>query len=161
VRDLAATSGGYHGSATTVEVRSGRDGSLIRQFSIGSEFWEPMTVIGDIDGDGTSDLAVRVAVGGVLVFSANTGTVLRSISAPVGFSNDLVFGSSIGSFTSITGEPLLIGSTSAPPNGLGRVDVISSENGTIIHTVTRPSFATWGFGSRAIQTADLNRDGVS
>lgn len=142
IRDLIITAiHAFPDNGHSLSLRRGVDGSLIRAFGPQFPFGEVLEVLGDIDGDGTEDLAIGLpaatnqlgeATGSVTVVSLATGSVLWTI---FGEAPGEGFGVSLGALDDITGDgvPDLIVGTSG--GGVARVLSGAPLPGGLAHSV--------------------------
>lgn len=116
----------YAGLGTQTVILSGADGTTLRTLIAGELFSrKSLAVIGDLDGDGTSEIACGLTTGTlsgeVRIFSGQSGVELMSLADPDGTSS---FGFSIASPGDVNGDGLAELAVGAP-----RYDSIYADHG--------------------------------
>ncbi|MCB9831800.1 MAG: FG-GAP repeat protein [Planctomycetes bacterium] len=163
---------------TKVYVRSGLDGSLLHEFSgavTGDEYGQSVASAGDVNGDGFDDFLVG---GGpftasipsprfVELRSGSDGSLLYGYSDPPGTK---LYGAAVAGVGDIDGDgrpDFAIGDPTAfapsdPLCCLGRVDLHSGNDGSLIYSLQPPSMTLNSrFGSALTALGDLNLDGFA
>jgi hypothetical protein len=158
-------------NAGRAEVRSGADGSLLQSF-VGDAAFDQLgfavAFVGDVDGDGVSDLAVGAPfhdagasnAGLVRVHSGATGALLLTLHG--GAAGDR-FGSALSGAGDIDGDgvpDLIVGAPGAdgPDTDCGRVTAHSGADGSVLLSFTHPGNGA-SFGT-AVAAGDIDADGV-
>jgi hypothetical protein len=132
------------------------------------DFGYAVAALADLNGDGRPEVAVGqggadTTAGGVRVYDLASGTVLHSLTQPVGTSN---YGFSLSSVPDIDGDgvgDLIIGAP-AIPSVLpvffnSRIDVISGQTGALIVSAsTVPAIEQLGYDVAGLD--DVNGDGT-
>lgn len=141
-------------------LRSGKDGSVIHQWSGGGSdfFGDAVAGLGDINGDSFPDVAVSASIefgaawqGGVVyLFDGASGGVVRTYQ---GTSFNAQMGNWIAGGKDLSGDgvPDLTISTVAQ----NRVDVYSGTSGALLYSLSTPG----GFGSHVDFSDDVDGDG--
>lgn len=160
--------------AGAVEVRSGADGSLLRQLtspspSTGARFGQSVTRIGDVDGDGTQDVLTGER-GRAYLFSGATGAIIRQLANPTG-NDEAEFGGAVAGAGDVDDDGQADIFVSAPTEDVenpfgpgiildaGRAYVFSSATGAAIRQVDSMLPTTDGeFGAVATRIGDVNDD---
>src|SRR3989304_5363553 len=151
----------------------------------GAEFGSSMAFVGDINGDGVTDLLVGApkqdvglcqigdttgcSVGQAFVFSSATGALLRTLSHPIPHSSSF-FGSAVASIGDINGDSIPDFVVGVPGNGLGvfvasYVFVFSGADGSVLLTLNDPNSLEVEdergstFGSVVVSLDDVNGGG--
>ncbi len=144
---------------TEIYVLSGRDGSILFKirFSKDPGIAEKIARVGDLDGDGVSDILTSVDEGpldkGVIfLFSGKGGRLLRSW---VGDKKWGCLGVSLRGMGDVDGDG--VGDFIAGSLG-GYARVYSGKSGKLIYNVEGNSY--FGFGQHVGCLGDVNRDGV-
>jgi hypothetical protein len=146
-------------------VLSGRTGQLIRRIQgPGEDFGYSVCGAGDVDGDGTPDLAVGApgsssAQGQVLLFSGRTFALLLNAQ---GWQTNESFGTSLAGGGDVNGDgtpDLVVGAPGAQANGIasGRTAVLSGRDLSTLF-----SFVGWpasNIGRSVALLRDVNDDG--
>ena len=141
---------------------SGRNGVTLFELSTG---WV-VAPVGDIDGDGVSDLASSApdgprTRGSVFLHSGRTGAILYELRAPKDFPDPSIFGSSIAGVGDVDDDgsaDFVVGSEMVGLNGPGSVDLYSGIRGTWL-TRVRGSDPEGRFGWSLAPIGDLDGDG--
>ncbi len=135
-------------------------------------FGEALASVGDIDGDGVSDLAFsailhdngrNTEVGRVYLYSARDGHLLYTLDGE--FADDM-FGESISGLGDINGDgraDFVVGAWRADHDRLtdaGKVYVYSGGDGKLIYSINGPHADEW-FGTTTAALGDVNGDGIS
>jgi hypothetical protein len=151
-------------------VYSGFDGSSIRVHSPSSQFAPARQVagVGDLNGDGVPDYAAgspdtpavppHPKLGHVRVFSGLDGSVLHEFEGPVPGS---LLGWAVDSAGDVDGDGLpdiLIGSAGGQLNAIGRVDIYSGSDWSLLQTFPGGSEVD-SFGKSVAGVGDTNGDG--
>ncbi|MGE0144550.1 MAG: FG-GAP repeat domain-containing protein [Planctomycetota bacterium] len=101
--DVVATAPGVNGAASAVHVLSGLDGTSLRVMNnpvANSGFGSAAAGIGDVDSDGTEDIAIGASLTSrVFVYSGSTGALLRTIT-----STEPNFGSAVSAAGDVDGD---------------------------------------------------------
>jgi FG-GAP repeat protein len=142
----------------------------------GGKFGQAVVSMGDVDGDGVSDLAVAApfrevaddAEGEIYLFSGKTGSLIRHFFDRTPTIELAQFGYAMAPLGDVNGDgipDLLISAPYKPVNGIfqvGEVYEISGAHGALIRTIDAPtSAATAHFGFSVAAVGDLNHDGVT
>lgn len=143
-------------------VISGADGMLIREH-VSPNAWSPFTSagsVGDLDGDGEADYAVRqpTLMGGIYVYSAATGALLRIFAdTPV---SEFVSASSPGDLD-LDGIPdtLTVERISVGPSSRSRLSLRSGATGAVQTSVTTDVHGEF-FGTHLSSRGDFDGDGM-
>lgn len=184
LRDVVVTAGEKSSSEKTViEIRSGKDGKVLKSFSYDGFYYE-LAQIGDVDGDGTKD----IALGGylpeedgdddsvvdddvipspdepdyqVIVISPQTGEKIWERCCVEG---EKEFGAALSGAVDYDedGVPdVIVGSPFPSEEELlpGKVHVVSGPSGETFLTYEAPQNATESFGDSVAQADDLDGDG--
>ncbi|MEM1013323.1 MAG: dockerin type I domain-containing protein [Planctomycetota bacterium] len=147
-------------------VFSGLDGSLIHDFegsTSGDQFGYSVAGLGDLNGDGRSDLAIGAVDangfdGTVRVHSGLTGNVLFEVDGLVSSTEGLGFSLSAAGDVNNDGTPdLVIGAVYAN-NSTGRARVVSGIDGSTLYTYDGPSLGAF-FGASVSAAGDVDDDG--
>ena len=134
--------------------------------------------VGDLNGDGTADLAVgapgdtlnqRPEAGRVYLYSGRDGSRLRAVAAPTPQAGGR-FGQSVAVPGDVNGDgtpDLAIGAPGRRADGrdrMGQAYVVSGASGEVLHTLPAPppeGRRGWGFGAFLTAPGDLTDDGIS
>jgi len=164
VRDVAA--GGVSAGKGLVRFLSGATGAKLRDVPSptgSATFGLCMAALGDVDGDGRSDLAVGSQSGSdaVHVLSGDDGAVLLSIPAPAVGQN---FGWAVGAAGDLDGDgvpDVLVGAGNATVGGVngGAARAYSGATGALLLQVGGLA-AGDSAGSSVAGAGDVNGDGV-
>ncbi|MCP3915414.1 MAG: hypothetical protein GY711_07655 [bacterium] len=156
-------------------VYSGADGTLIWQLSTGNPgvdlFGRTVAGLGDVDGDGHSDVAVGAIVGGptpnsfpgqVRVFSGASGQLLYFLQ---GVSDGVQFGAGLCATGDVNGDDRADFAVASPfelvPGvGFGRVRLYSGATADVLRTYEGSSSAH-DFGRALASSGDFDGDGNS
>lgn len=164
--------------AGRVYVVSGADGRILRtlhspNLQSSSHFGESLAGVGDVDGDGTEDIAVgapgertgqQSADGRAYLFSGDDGELIRSVASSGteggGFARFLA---GVGDVSGDGSADLLVGAPSEPAGGTagaGRAYLISGADGRVLQVFETPDPSEQGhFGSAVLGGMDLDGDG--
>ncbi|KAA3608686.1 MAG: hypothetical protein DWQ01_11315 [Planctomycetota bacterium] len=151
-------------------VFSGKDGSLLHeftgQFSDEFEFGVPLSGVGDINLDGHDDFMIsatradygEIDSGSVFLYSGKDGSLIFRIDGAYRGGH---FGSSMDwvrdlNFDNI--QDLVLGSTESPVD-LGRVEIRSGLDGSLIHTLIGIEVNA-GFGQAVANLGDIEGNGL-
>jgi len=170
VVDAATTHDGPAGiDSGVVRVRSGRTGRIRREWfgtRPGEQFGAPLQTLGDIDGDGVSDLGIAAnrflaGPGRVEIRSTRSGRLLHEFQ---GRNANDGYGERMRDVGDIDGDEVPDVAIAAPRDlvaGLaaGRVEVRSGADGRIIHEWTGTGAAD-RFGRVLVAPGDLNGDEI-
>jgi len=173
IPDVLIGDGGGYG---TVSIYSGADGTLIRQFTdptgsrYGTGFASSVSAIGDVTGDGISEVLVGAPrynydvnlgnyrnIGRAYLFNGKTG---QEIYWYQGLADESWFGLAVSGAGDVNGDSIPDFMVAAPyyDNYTGYVDVYSGANGAILKRFSRSrSFTQMGYSLSAV--GDLNGDG--
>ncbi|NOT54518.1 MAG: hypothetical protein HOP18_07930 [Deltaproteobacteria bacterium] len=154
-------------------VFSGKDGKLVYslqppKLQNGAGFGWASASVGDITGDGVSDMAIgafaQENIGYVYLFNGSDGKILRTIAPPAGC---LSFGWSLDTAGDINKDgvaDLIIGApyTTVGENTVqGRVFVFSGKDDALLMTLEHPQpMAGAVFGWHVVGVGDQDKDGV-
>ncbi|MEO8673241.1 MAG: FG-GAP-like repeat-containing protein [Tahibacter sp.] len=145
----------------TARVYSGRDGAplltLTPPTTNSGSFGFAVAGLGDVNGDGRSDLLVTAQSGSgeAWVFSGANGTVLYHVAQTAGTR----FGSGAGRIPDIDGDGITDFAIGASGDGVGTVFVYSGHNGSLLFSATGDS-GGGDFGTFFVSDAgDTNADG--
>ncbi len=159
----------YNGTmfaAGLVQVRSGASGAVLNQWLGTSQFQvlgKKLAALGDVDGDGSGDLAFcdapipvfNPALPTLYVASGATGNLLYTWSSLTNLGGVV----DLGRVRDVTGdgkdEILLSHSTAS---SVARVSVLSGASGSLLFQTTQPSGTNFGY--EASGAGDLNGDGL-
>ncbi|HKB14683.1 MAG TPA: integrin alpha, partial [Planctomycetota bacterium] len=149
-----------------VTVFSGSDGSVLRNWIDlpWTRFGSAVAGAGDVDGDGTPDVAVGAPMGGlpwngeVRIYSGSTGTLLRGIPGTAGS-----FGTAVARAGDVNGDgipDLLVGDPQNMAGGpvAGQARVYSGANGAILYSWNGPGLQA-AFGTSVAGGGDVDGDG--
>ncbi|MEM7199661.1 MAG: FG-GAP-like repeat-containing protein [Planctomycetota bacterium] len=169
--DVIAGAPGSPGVAGYALLMSGADGSVlgtVQQGGGADQFGFAVAGVGDVDGDGTPDVAVSAIgddeagtnAGAVYVLSGGGGSVLTKL---LGLAAGDGMGSALGNVGDVTGDgvaELVVGASSAGPSGGGMAYVFDlTAPSTPLHTLT-PDATAVNFGHFfADSPGDVNLDG--
>lgn len=166
------------GKAGRAYVLSGADGRVLRTLRSpnpqeGGFFGESVAGIGDVDGDGTGEVAVgapaeragRSSAGGrVYLFDGESGELLRSATSPA--AEGAQFGRFLDGVGDVSGDgsaDLLIGAPGEPVDGTaaaGRAYLVSGADGAVLRAFSTPRPSRAGrFGNTVVGGGDLDGDG--
>ena len=153
-----------------VYIFSGKDGSVIRTLNdpprggdeAGALFGSALANAGDVDSDGTTDLAVGApGEGRVYVFSGKTGSLLYSIISPT---NDAIpsFGAAVGGgqdYNKDRKPDILVGAPSAS-SSRGAAYIYNGLNGVLIRKLKSPVARQINakFGAAIYASTDISGD---
>jgi len=156
-------------------VFSGKTGKMLYTLQAprrqsGAGFGWAVAALGDLTGDGISELAVGAFAqegrGRVFVFNGQTGKLLRTLAPPSPV-DSVAFGWSVAAAGDLDqdGAPdILVGAPYTPVGARsvqGRVFAFSGRTGELLYALTDPfPRAGEGFGWRVASGGDLNEDGV-
>jgi len=159
------------GSVDYLEIRSGRDASVILRLDEGGAslpFFGKLKVVGDVNGDGFDDLIngsshddrTGTSRGRVMVISGRNGKILFDKSGPP----NSEFGTSLAGVGDIDGDgcdDFLVGAPFDKHlfNDIGEVVLFSGRAGNILK-VFRGDRAGDGFGNPIAFAGDVNGDGT-
>ncbi|MCU0611567.1 MAG: integrin alpha [Candidatus Eisenbacteria bacterium] len=156
---------------------SGQAGALLITLMSPNEchhgcFGAAVAAVGDVEGDGYSDVVVGapgelVNHGGAYVFNGQSGALLCALSSP-GERGDGRFGHSVSGVGDVDGDGSPEIAVGAPwedpgssPLGAGRAYVLSCLTGAPIHSFVSPNEEAFGyFGYSVSGSADVDQDGV-
>lgn len=135
---------------------------LLKGLSPGDQFGLAIALIGDIDGDGVSDLAIGAPSifgnGSVFLVSSSTGNVLRRIDGPVprgGFGFAIALAGDINA----DGLPDILVGAPGPRGTGGSAYLVSTRTGAILRTYSAStSFDLFGWS--VANPADVDGDGI-
>ncbi|HVM15090.1 MAG TPA: integrin alpha [Egibacteraceae bacterium] len=156
-----------------VYVVSGATGAILHDIADpaggGSNFGFSVAGIGDVDGDGVSDLAVGApsasgpAAGRVLLFSGATGGLLRQLTPATG--DRPAFGHSVAGAGDLSGDgvPDVVVAAPAVTPGLAAVVAFSGADGAQLWSRLEPTVPAEErtFGQTVVITPDVSGDGVA
>ena len=149
------------GDNPTAQVFSGADGSIIHNFAAPDSLGFSGNGIGDLNGDGVSDLLIgnpfSLPGGSVLIFSGSDGSQIRELR---GVGSDLeAFGSSVDAAGDVNGDGVPDVVVSAP--GTGFAFVYSGSDGSLLHSF-EVNFDSRFFDALPVSGAgDVNGDGFA
>jgi hypothetical protein len=156
----------FPGGSGVVEIRSGLDGSVLLLIELsahgGLTAASELAVVGDLDGDGKSELAVGVhEQGPVGAFSLADGSPVLSLSIP---SDDGSFGSQVGGLGDVDGDGIPDLYAGGPEDSqwesaVGRVTVFRGSDGAPLWTVEGDVPGDF-FASDLDAVGDLDGDGA-
>jgi hypothetical protein len=175
--DIAIGAEGDIFSATAmpfVEVRSGASGAVLRTLAgpTGSRFGDDIDAIGDWDGDGRNELIVSAKnadfhgtdSGRVYVFSGDP-----SVSAPLyvidGPGASDYYGNAVAAAGDVDADGVLdfmasyIGYDSGAFQRIGRVEIFSGSDGSLVRAIDGPLQSFAGFGVAIANVGDVDGDG--
>ena len=158
-------------------VFSGKDGSVLFTLSDptseeNGKMGAAVTGLGDVDGDGVSDVAVGVPgkdiggedgipnVGLVYLFSGRTGALVRTLNHPDqgGTEAGAALGSALANAGDVDGDGISDVLAGAP--GEGHVFVFSGKTGNLLFDIASPvTEDLHSFGAAVAGGKDFNRDG--
>src|SRR6187402_3362198 len=156
------------GGLGQVEVRSGGDGGLlwtVEGAKAGDGFGATLAGLGDVDGDGSDDLAVAApnmplfGIGPpayVRVVSGVDGSTLWEVPAAT---PGEMYGKSLARIADLDGDgsdDLIVGSTFA-----SKVQVRSGASGALVLDLSPPQGASHDFGTCVAALGDLDGDGLA
>jgi hypothetical protein len=162
-----------------VEVRSGRDGSLIRTHSgivYGENFGTVVGAVGDVNGDGVADYAAstlytyvnggNTLINSVRVYSGASGALLYTLyrTNTWGYNSDTTVGGptnidTIGDINNDGKADFILGIPAGGPSLFaGQVDVISGADGTVLYSVAGDGPHA-NFGHSVKSVLDYDGDG--
>jgi hypothetical protein len=160
-RDSAGTDSG------SVRVYSGVDGSTLYTVNGGAardELGACLASVGDLDGDGVRDFIVSSAANYARVYSAKSGTLLKTLTGDP--ANPGYFGGHVGSAGDVDGDgvcDLIVGAGTAflgPPNGQGAAYVYSGKTFGLIYSVGGENSDDL-FGVAVSGCGDVDHDGFA
>ncbi len=138
------------------------------------EFGGDITDLGDVDGDGVSDIAVGARNylveghlrGAIFVFSGATGELLYDVKSPDIFITNffpiggrIEIGRGMQRLKDITGDSI-DDFIAADPDGIGRAFIFSGADGSLFRTINPPEpIRNGSFGRSLAALPDLNGDG--
>lgn len=133
-----------------------------------SAFGASVAEVGDVTGDGTSDLAVGApeadsygeadAVGRAFIVSGTDGTVIRTLAGTAPTPGGR-FGAAVASVGDVTDDGTPDIAIGAPGEaGTGQVYIVDGATGTIVRVIAG-SVAGGGFGAALARMPDLTGDG--
>ena len=156
--DVAASTGAAY-------LYSGKTGARLFTFTpdlTGGHFGVSVSAAGDIDGDGTPDVAVgapdvRSRTGAVYLYSGRNGALIRRLDGAAA-GGEFGFAPAPIPDTNADGRPdLLVGAPGAN-SGTGAAYVLSGRDGSVLRTMTGRNAAE-RFGSAVNALRDINGDG--
>lgn len=159
------------GGPPYVDLISGKDASLLLRIEAeGETDWVgwPVAALGDLNGDGTQDLAAADAgrwkrSGRVFLYSCSDGELLRVLHGQTDEQDH--FGAAICSMPDLDGDgvpDVLIGAPREPREERGRTGAVyafSGKTGKLVYRIQGESDEDWLGGSLAV-LSDLDGDGV-
>jgi hypothetical protein len=167
-------------SAGAVLLFSGADCTLVRKMTDpdGQNYdylGHAVAFVGDVSGDGVPDIATGVrgddvgdesAAGSVVIFSGDTGAVIRKILNPDARTQD-EFGFAVVGLEDVDGDTVpdlavaAIGDDTLIGSGSGSISVISGADGSSVRTLVIPGgAANANLGTSLARIADLDGDGL-
>lgn len=157
---------------------------MVQSLKFGGEFGSAVAAVGDVNGDGVSDVLVGVPhhivpvsddnlvnAGRAFVFDGKDGSLLLTLDDPEA-QEGARFGFSVASLDDVNGDgvpDLLVGvpkkDTDAGLEDVGLAYIFSGANGSLIRTLNAPSRggseANGRFATAVASGGDINHDGVS
>ncbi len=163
--DVLVTAPGANQGAGLIEVRSGKDASVLLSIPgtmSGVNFGRYADDVGDVDADGHGDIAYVDHVGDLVTVSGATGSVLHTVASPAPNSG---FGRSFAGLGDVDGDgrgDFAVGSPQENGAGIGTgaVRVYSGASGSLIRQITQLE-PHQGFGSSVTAVGDVDVDGVT
>jgi hypothetical protein len=187
---VTAQKGAFSASGQKVEIVAGEPKAVQLRLEVSMEvgwtspspnaeengdFGNSLAALGDINGDGTPDLAVgadteevgsKGGAGRVYIVSGATGEVLRTLSSP-NAEEDGYFGNSLAALGDINGDgtpDLAVGAgweTVGAMDEAGRAYIVSGATGKMLRTLSSPNAEEDGyFGESFAKLGDVNGDGT-
>jgi hypothetical protein len=165
VADLIVGAPDVGASTGAAYLYSGKTGARLFTFTpdlTGGHFGVSVSAAGDVDGDGTPDVAVgapdvRSRTGAVYLYSGRNGALIRRLDGAAA-GNEFGFAPAPIPDTNADGRPdLLVGAPGAN-SGTGAAYVLSGRDGSVLRTMTGRN-AGERFGSAVNALRDINGDG--
>lgn len=143
---------------SVIRVFSGKNGSILHEYTLGCATYENFSGAGDIDQDGFEDFMFGCS-GTVSVYSGLNGELLHSLNLQDP-SDRISAVSGAGDVNQDGFKDVIVGSVNPTSNDsyVGKVLVFSGRDGAVLHNFTRESKRTQ-FGSVVSGAGDLNKDG--
>jgi hypothetical protein len=163
---------GSSAGAGMVKIFSGIDGGVFHTLSganAGDKFGFAMVGLGDVNGDGSDDIAIgapgvsttETLAGQVIIYNGLDGTVIRTLDGASAYGS---FGQTLANAGDVNGDGVADLLVAAPnhsdlfANG-GQVTLFSGANGTVLLTLDGAA-ASDQFGITVAGIGDSNGDGV-